>query len=172
MKDQPLLSEGELSRIAEWIDADGDILVSIEYECSRLSADSYLVRSVEALGHLIAATRFWPHRANIHVFRGPFPVRGTAGPDLLRRAEVEIREGTLFHIVDPRITYPMPIHVESIGQTTEEIEECFRGPGVDAVAIGRHPMDWTAEEWERAYPDSAIRRIRWSGSCADGACQL
>ena len=80
MTEHAPFSDGELSRIAGWIEADGDVLVGIEYERARLSADSYLVRSAEALGHLIAATRFWPHRVNLHVFRGAFPVRVRRAP--------------------------------------------------------------------------------------------
>lgn len=171
MKEHAMLSDDESSRIAGWIEADGDVLASIEYERSRLSADSYLVRSAEALGHLVEATRYWPHRVNIHVFRGAFPVRGPAGTDLLRRAEAEVREGELFYIVDPSIHYPLSMNDYWIGQTHREIEECFGRLGSEPVAIGRHPMDWPAEEWERAHPDSVIRRVSWSGRCADGECR-
>ena len=171
MKEHMIFSDGEFSRIGEWIEADGDVLASLEFERSRLSADSYLVQSVEALGHLVAATRFWPHRVNIHVFRGPFPVRGEAGVDLLRRAMAEILEGELFHIVDAAITYPLALCVHGIGQTHREMEEYFGELGTEVVAIGRHPMDWPADEWVRAHPDTAIRRVSWSGTCSEGNCR-
>ena len=171
MTEHAPFSDGELSRIAGWIEADGDVLAGVEYERSRLGADSYLVRSAEALGHLVAATRFWPHRVNLHVFRGAFPVRGPAGADLLRRAEAEVREGELFYIVDPSIHYPLSLQDYWIGQTHREIEECFSGLGPEPVAIGRHPMDWPPEEWERAHPDTVIRRVCWSGGCSGGSCE-
>ena len=73
--------------------------------------------------------------------------------------------------MDSRIHYPLPLQDYWIGQTHREIEECFGGLGPEPVAIGRHPMDWPAGEWERAHPDTVIRRVCWSGGCSGGSCE-
>jgi hypothetical protein len=134
-------------RIADWIQAHGEVLVLIRWPNAGGSKSFEFFREMSALMARIAPL---PERTSVIVFRQPqLPIRGRVDDELIRRALEHIPEDTEFLIAGlDLVTYGRySYYTNASGESHDELVATLRDWRQDhRVAVGRYPEWWEDTE--------------------------
>ena len=136
-----LLRPSDVEGLQGWlVEADGELLVQVDFPHSGGSGDCYLIRSVADLVALLRSIE-WPE-LSLSVLAGkPFPHRGVVDDAFIERILGLFPEKQWWHIVEPAHYYPLQYGHLASGDTKAELTAELTSLRGRSVWIGEHPLD-------------------------------